>query len=247
MRTAIITGGAGTIGKATAEAMLADGWSCALVDMSDAVHEVAAGIGAIGHICDVTDATQRSSLIEAVPDPKALVNCAGIAPLSPILETTEDDWRRIIEINLTGAFLLSQIAAQAMTKGGGGSIVNVASVSGLRAGVGRVAYGTSKAGLIQMTKQFAVELAQKGIRCNAVAPGPVEGPMARSSHPSGQTQDYLNSIPQGRYAQPEEIATCIAFLCSDKARFITGQCLAVDGGWVGAGVGVGSLLEGDRQ
>jgi len=131
--------------------------------------------------------------------------------------------------------LLGQAAARQMAASGGGAIVNIASVSGQMASRGRVAYGTSKAGLIHLTKQMAVELAEHGITCNAVAPGPVEGPMAKQ-HPPDQVERYLNTIPQGRYARAEEIAEAVRFLVSPGASHITGHCLNVDGGWRVAGV-----------
>jgi 3-oxoacyl-[acyl-carrier protein] reductase len=153
-----------------------------------------------------------------------------------VLDTDQALWDAVMAVNLTAPFFLAQAAARAMREGG--AIVNIASVSGLRAGDGRTAYGVSKAGLIHMTRQMAVELAPLGITCNAVAPGPVEGPLARAGHTQDQVDDYLGAIPQGRYAAPGEVAAAVAFLVSDDAAHITGQCLAVDGGWSVAGVGV---------
>ena len=141
----------------------------------------------------------------------------------------------MMEINLFAPFFLSQEAARAMNDGG--AIVNIASVSGIRAGFGRMSYGVSKAALIHMTKQFALELAPRGVTCNAIAPGPVEGDLA-SIHPPDQVADYLKTIPQARYATAKDIADAVVFLCTPAAAHITGQCIAVDGGWTAAGVGV---------
>ena len=235
--TAIVTGGAGEIGRATGEASIRDGWSVLLVDRSPDVHAFAEEIGASGCEADITAEHGRSAIAAACPAPSALINVAGLGRIVPLMDTSEELWRNILEVNVTSAFLLSQQVARQMADTGG-VIVNVTSISGIRASGGRVAYGTSKAALIHMTYQFALELAPIGIRCNAVAPGPVDTPMARE-HPSAQMADYLKTIPQGRYAQSCEVADAIGFLCSDKARHITGQCLAVDGGWLHAGVGVG--------
>lgn len=234
-KTAIVTGGAGGIGKAIARGLREEDWNLALVDVAETVHETAAELGGQGFRCDITDRTSRAEILANVPGPTALINCAGIVSLTPVLDVPESEWRRIMETNLHAPFFLSQEVARAMT--GGGAIVNIASVSGIRAGFGRISYGVSKAALIHMTKQFALELAPRGITCNAIAPGPVEGDMARV-HPPDQVADYLKTIPQARYANAKDIADAVVFLCTPAAAHITGQCIAVDGGWTAAGVGV---------
>ena len=128
-----------------------------------------------------------------------------------------------------------------MKKSGGGAIVNIASISGLRASTLRVAYGTSKAALLHLTKQQAVELGTVGIRSNAVAPGPVDTEMAKLVHSVAIRSDYYDTIPMNRYGTPEEIANAVGFLCSPAAAFINGQCLAVDGGFDASGVGIPTL------
>ena len=212
------------------------------MDVSETVHETAGDLGGQGLRYDITDRASRAEILANVPSPKALINCAGIARLTPVLDVAEAEWRQIMETNLHAPFFLSQEVARAMTDSGG--IVNIASVSGIRAGFGRMWYGVSKAALIHMTKQVALELAPRGVTCNAIAPGPVEGDMARM-HPPDQVADYLKTIPQARYANAKEIADAVVFLCTPAAAHITGQCIAVDGGWTAAGVGVAAAPAAD--
>lgn len=232
---AIVTGGAGTLGLAIGQALIADDWPVLLVDVCENVSNVATEIGARSIVADLTDPKARAALIKDAGQIETLVNCAGIARVVPFFETDEALWNAILLVNLSVPMLLGQAAAAAMAKTGGGNIVNIASVSGRRASRGRVAYGTSKAGLIHLTQQMAVELAEHGIRCNSVAPGPVEGPMVKN-HPPEQVRRYMETIPQARYARAEEIAGAVRFLVSSAASNITGHCLNVDGGWSVAGV-----------
>ncbi|MEM8593095.1 MAG: SDR family oxidoreductase, partial [Pseudomonadota bacterium] len=170
----------------------------------------------------------------------ALVNNAGIADFGPIAETDFERWRQVMSVNLDGTFLVSQAAIPEL-KETRGAIVNIASISGLRASTLRVAYGTSKAGVIALTEQQAAELGEFGIRANAVAPGPVRTKLAMAVHTQDIIDAYHNAIPLNRYGTEEELAQAIVFLCSEKASYITGQTLAVDGGFESTGIGLPSL------
>jgi NAD(P)-dependent dehydrogenase (short-subunit alcohol dehydrogenase family) len=165
-----------------------------------------------------------------------LVNNAGIARIVPFLEVTLEDWNAHFTVNVTGAMLMAQQAVPFMARAHWGRIVNVTSISGIRASVGRTAYGTSKCALSALTRQMAVELASSNITVNAVAPGPVETAMAQEIHSSEMRELFNSTVPMGRYATPSEVAASVAFLCSDDAAYITGQTLVVDGGFVASGL-----------
>src|SRR4029077_3434633 len=177
----------------------------------------------------------------------ALVNNAGGAVFAPLLETSDADWSRVMEVNLTGPFLCAKAAVPLMREHGGGAIVNITSISAVRASTLRSAYGTSKAGLAPLTKQLAVELASLGIRVNAVAPGPVDTAMAKAVHSAEIRADYHDAIPLNRYGLEEELAAAVYFLCSDRARYITGQVPAGDGGFDAAGIGLPTLRGARRN
>ncbi|MDF0498621.1 SDR family NAD(P)-dependent oxidoreductase [Bradyrhizobium yuanmingense] len=154
----------------------------------------------------------------------------------PFLEAALEDWERTLRVNLTGAFLTSQAAARRMVaSGNGGAIVNITSVSGQRGSEKRAGYGASKAGLEQLTRVMAVELAPHGIRVNAVAPGPIFVP-GRNPHSGAERAAYLNLLPLHRFGTPEEIADGVLFLASDESRFVTGHILNVDGGMAVTGM-----------
>lgn len=169
-----------------------------------------------------------------------MVNNAGVADFGPIEETDFDRWRRVMATNLDGVFLMSQAALPALKKTQG-AIVNIASISGLRASTLRVAYGTSKAAVIQLTKQQAAELGEYGVRANCICPGPVRTKLAMAVHTQDIIDAYHDAIPLNRYGSETEIADCIAFLLSCKASYVTGQVLAADGGFEATGVGLPAL------
>ena len=248
-RVALVTGAARGIGLATAKKFLAEGWRVALLDIEhDLLRGAVAGLanpdGTMALDCDVSDADAVAAAITAMSRRfgrlDALVNNAGIAVFAPLLETSNQDWSRILAVNLTGPFLCTKAAAPLMREHGG-AIVNVTSISAVRASTLRSAYGTSKAGLAHLTKQLAVELASLGIRVNGVAPGPVETAMAKAVHTAEIRADYHDAIPLNRYGLEEELAEAVFFLCSDRSSYITGQILAVDGGFDAAGIGLPTL------
>jgi len=247
---AVVTGGARGIGLAIAQRFLADGHRIALLDIDRRqLARTARGFGddpgVLAIPCDVSDAKQVKAAVGRIAKGfgriDALVNNAGVAVFRPILETTLADWNHVLSVNLTGAFICAKACAPVMLKSGGGSIVNIASISGLRASTLRVAYGTSKAGLIQLTKQLAAELGTVGIRANCVAPGPVDTAMAKLVHTVAIRQDYHDAIPLDRYGTTEEIAAAVVYLCSPAASYVNGQTLAVDGGFESTGVGLPTL------
>jgi NAD(P)-dependent dehydrogenase (short-subunit alcohol dehydrogenase family) len=254
-RVALVTGAARGIGLATAKRFLAEGWCVALLDidaatLESAVTSLANPDSALTLVCDVSDAKQVAASMESVARRfgrlDALVNNAGVAVFAPVMETPEDDWSRVLAVNLTGPFLCTKAAVPLMREHGGGAIVNITSISAVRASTLRSAYGTSKAGLAHLTKQLAVELASSGIRVNAVAPGPVDTAMAKAVHTPEIRADYHDAIPLNRYGLEEELAEAIFFLSGDRASYITGQVLAVDGGFDAAGIGL-PTLRGQRR
>ena len=144
----------------------------------------------------------------------------------------------MLAVNLTAPFRLTQLAAPLLAASGHGSIVNITSIAGHRASFGRIAYGVSKAGLLQLTRQTALEFAPIGVRCNSVSPGPVNSELVRTQLSREDFDEYLEDIPENRMAEPEEVAHAVVFLASEQATHITGQDLAVDGGFLAGGAGI---------
>jgi NAD(P)-dependent dehydrogenase (short-subunit alcohol dehydrogenase family) len=246
-RVAVVTGAARGIGLATARRFVEAGYAVAMLDIDAPGVERAAETlpgRALPIACDVADIAQvRAAAAKVEADlgrVVALVNNAGIAVFKPILEHTLEEWQRVLAVNLDGPFICTQVFAPAMLRGGG-AVVNIASISGVRASALRVAYGTSKAALMHLTKQQALELGAMGVRVNAVAPGPVDTAMAKQVHTAAIRADYHDAIPLNRYGEEREIAEAVFFLCSDAASYVNGQTLAVDGGFDAAGIGLKDL------
>lgn len=242
-RVVAITGSASGIGLAAARAAAEAGYRLAVADRDRAALEAARAVlpaeARLSEL-DVTDegAVERWIAEAADAGPLAgLVTSAGIAADVPVLETSAEQFRRILEVNVTGTFLCAKAAARRMRATGGGSIVTIASVSGMRGSKGRAAYGASKAAVINLTQVLAVDLAADGIRANAVCPGPVETPLVARVHTPETRAHWLAHVPQRRYARPEEIAGAVLFLLDPaQSGYITGAVLPVDGGFAGAGL-----------
>jgi NAD(P)-dependent dehydrogenase (short-subunit alcohol dehydrogenase family) len=246
-KAAIVTGGARGIGLEITKALSREGAKVAICDVNAEGAKAAAssvteqeGARAIGVAVNVADPASVKQMIEAVLKEfgriDILVNNAGVGGNTPFLDTTLEEWNRIIGINLTGAFLVAQAVSREMAKSGGGKIVNIVSLSGQRGGNGRAAYGSAKAGLELLTKVMAVELAPHNINVNNIAPGAIETEMAKYAHDTATRSAYNYLIPMARYGTPEEIADAAVFLCSDEARYVHGHTLNVDGGFRAAGL-----------
>jgi NAD(P)-dependent dehydrogenase (short-subunit alcohol dehydrogenase family) len=254
-KVALVTGAARGIGLAVAKRFLAEGWRVALLDIESellqrAIAELPNPDQTLALACDVSDAAAVMAAIDTVGRRfgrlDALINNAGVAVFAPLLQTSDADWNRVLAVNLTGPFVCTKAAVPLMREHGGGAIVNITSISAVRASTLRSAYGTSKAGLAHLTKQLAVELAALGIRVNGVAPGPVDTAMAKAVHTPDIRADYHDAIPLNRYGLEEELAEAVLFLSCDRSSYITGQILAVDGGFDAAGIGL-PTLRGERR
>ena len=248
MKNAIVTGAARGIGLATTKLFLKEGRRVAMIDRDgEELARAAAGLDNVLPItCDVSDEAQVAAMVAQVAETfgsiDALVNNAGVADFRPLDQTELQIWRTVMATNLDGVFITSQAVIPRMTRGGG-AIVNIASISGLRASTLRVAYGTSKAAVIHLTRQQAAELGELGIRANCVAPGPVDTKLALAVHSPEIRAAYHDAIPLNRYGTEDEIAQVIVFLCSDKASYVTGQTIAADGGFDATGVGLPALRQ----
>jgi 3-oxoacyl-[acyl-carrier protein] reductase len=245
-KVAIITGAAQGIGKHIAGRFAAEGARVVIADLNEAqarataAELVASGAETMAVRVDVGDSASVAAMVQAVRAKfgriDVLVNNAGIGLNKPVLTTTQAEWDANLRVNLTGTFLCGQAAARVMVEQGGGRIVNIASISGQRGGVGRAAYGASKAGVILLTKVMAVELAPLGVLVNAISPGPVDTEQSRGTHTPATRKAYYDRIPVKRYGSADEIAAGVVFLASDESSFVNGAILNVDGGFDAAGL-----------
>jgi NAD(P)-dependent dehydrogenase (short-subunit alcohol dehydrogenase family) len=231
-RVAVVTGAAAGIGRSTAAALKAAGYRVVALDLTAAPEVDLAVTG------DVRDEVAVTRFASAVHDRfgriDVLVNNAGIACIRPAEEMPAAQWREVLDVNLTGPFLLCREFGRQMLAAGAGSIVNIASVAGLLGVADRVAYNASKHGLIGLTRTLAVEWGGRGVRVNAVCPGWVKTDMDVASQSSGAyaDADITDHVPLGRFAQPADVAQAVVFLAdAGRSGFINGAALSVDGGW----------------
>jgi NAD(P)-dependent dehydrogenase (short-subunit alcohol dehydrogenase family) len=238
-RVAVVTGAASGIGQGIAERLMAGGARVLGLDIGFPAGPAAGDGALVAMRCDVTDeaaCTAAMAEAERMGGVDILVNAAGIGRDVPLAETSRQVFDQVMAINVTGLFQLSREAARLMIPRRRGSIINIASVSGLVGSKGRVAYGGSKGAVVAMTRSMATDLGRHGIRVNAIAPGPVDTPMTLAIYTAADRSAYTTRIPLGRFGTIAEIAEATAFLASDSASYITGQTLAVDGGFAMAGI-----------
>lgn len=238
MRWAVVTGGGNGIGAVIAESAAKAGYRVAVWDRDgDAAATVGRSVAAepgsaVSATVDVTDEAAVERALDELPGaPALLVNNAGIVRFGPLLELSTADWRQVLEVNLTGTFVAGRAAARRMAGSGGGVIVNVSSVNGVAAAPNSGAYSSSKAGVVMLTEQMALEWAARNVRVNAVAPGLIFAGMSDSIYADPQVRTLRQAeVPLGRLGLAEDVAEAALFLASDAAKYITGQTLLVDGG-----------------
>jgi meso-butanediol dehydrogenase/(S,S)-butanediol dehydrogenase/diacetyl reductase len=238
----LITGGARGIGKATAARFLEEGARVVILDKdSEGCRRIAQEMqGLKGTIVtDVSDPNEVTKAFEKLDNLlkglDVLINNAGISIRQQFLDIAAEKWQQVIDINLNGVFYVAQQAARLMLAGEGGVILNMGSTNGLRGYPYYSAYNASKAGVIELTRSLAIELAPK-VRVNAVCPGYILTPMQEAEYTPEMLRDCERRVPLGRLGKPEEVASLFAFLASEEAKFITGQCLVIDGGEIAGGL-----------
>ena len=245
-KVAIITGSGSGIGREMAALFAREGARMVIADIDGesarvAVQEIGAdGFESLAVEADISRPEQVGEMMEQTLERfgrlDVLVNNAGIGLNRPFLDTSLEEWERMLRVVLTGTFLCAQAAARIMVEQGAGRIVNVGSISGQRGAQGRAAYGAAKAGVLQLTRTMAVELAPRGVIVNAISPGPVDTPQSRGTHTQATRQAYLDQIPIGRYGERSEVAAAALFLASDETDFVVGHVLNVDGGFKSTGL-----------
>lgn len=239
-KVAIVTGGVSGIGAAIAARFAAEGARVVAADLAAAEGPFDAGAAIAPLHVDVTDEASTLAMAAAVLAAHGridiLVNSAGFGQDIPFLDTPVAVLDRILAVNVRGSFLAAQACGRAMREAGSGAIVNIGSVSGLAGSSGRSAYGASKGAIVTLTQAMAMDLAEYGIRVNAIAPGPVDTPLTQRVHTPATRDAWTRATMLRRYGSPQEIAAAALFLASDDASYVTGHILPVDGGFVAAGM-----------
>ena len=230
-KTALVTGGSRGIGRAIALELARAGADVTLSYRSgkDEAEAVAQEAGARAVEADVTDPEQANELIAAAGDLDILINNAGVTRDGLIARMSDEDWRVVIDTNLSGVFHTCRAVARGMMKRRSGSIVNISSIVGVHGNPGQTNYSASKAGIIGFTKALARELGTRGVRANVIAPGYIDTRLTQVIAEE-MRELMLANTPLGRFGQPEDVAGAVRFLCSEEASFITGEVLLVDGG-----------------
>jgi NAD(P)-dependent dehydrogenase (short-subunit alcohol dehydrogenase family) len=246
---AVITGGGSGIGRATARRMAAEGATVAIIDLNgDSADTVAAEVGGFSYTCDVTDADALRAAVDDAVDRmnglSILFNNAGTGSQSPLHEWDPDEWDRLIRVNLTAVYHGFRAAIPHLRNSSAASVVSTASISGTRPAAGEAPYSAAKAAVAAITASAALEYGP-GIRVNAVSPGMIRTNLTRPllEYFPDEAERYVRTTPVGRIGEPEDVADVVVFLCSDLARFITGQNIVVDGGMTLHGSGVDGLFE----
>jgi 3-oxoacyl-[acyl-carrier protein] reductase len=232
-RVAVVTGAGRGIGAAVCHRLAADGCSVVATDIDEAAARATAdAVGGVGRRLDVSDPDDVRGLAESLERCDVLVNNAGIWRFAPLAKITPEDVRAVLDTNVLGTVLCTQALAPLMARQGGGAIVNLTSITAQAIPPGVGIYPASKAAVIALTKQTAIEFASKGIRANAVGPGfiPTPGTVDTYGADEETQRERGRIVPLGRYGTPEEIADAVAFFASDASRYVTGQVLFVDGG-----------------
>lgn len=233
LKTALVTGGSGDIGRACAQALIADGFQAHILDLDpEAVDRIAADIGATGWVADVTDEPAIEALLSQLPDaPDLVVNNAGIGRFASLLDMPLADFRQVLDVNLVGAYVVARAAARGMAKRGSGHIINITSINAVTTGPGTGSYPASKAGLQKLTEMMALEWSPLGLRVNAIAPGFIDAGISTPFYRDPEVRALRGgAVPTGRLGLPEDIANAVSFLASDRASYINGHHLVIDGG-----------------
>jgi 2-keto-3-deoxy-L-fuconate dehydrogenase len=237
-KTALVTAAGAGIGRASVLRMAAEGAQVVASDIDAAALEDFGDVaGVTTRRLDVTDGASIARAAKEIGGVDVLFNCAGLVPSGTVLECSDEEWARVLDVNVTSCFRMIRAFLPSMVDHGGGVIINMASVvSSLKAAPNRFAYGASKAAVIGITKSVAADFVSKGIRCNVICPGTVDTPslqgrLAATGDYDKARREFEARQAMGRLGKSDEVAALVAYLASDEAAFITGQAYAIDGGW----------------